>query len=110
MNVCRVVSHRTGLADGLCTVPSVLYGRYGTVRYGTLLLVVVGWNGISVVSYLLCRVGWGAKILNSFPARMRDEEAGNGRLIDSFKSFSLLARSVIDLYDFLLLSSEIARK
>jgi hypothetical protein len=41
---------------------------------------------------------------------MRDEEAGNGRLIDSFKSFSLLARSVIDLYDFLLLSSEIARK
>jgi hypothetical protein len=105
VNVCRVVSHRTGLADGLCTVPSVLYGRYGTV-----LLVVVGWNGISVVSYLLCRVGWGAKILNSFPARMRDEEAGNGRLIDSFKSFSLLARSVIDLYDFLLLSSEIARK
>lgn len=105
-----VVSCRTGLD---WRTGYVLYRPYctdGTVRYGTVLLVVVGWNGISVVSYLLCRVGWGAKILNSFPARMRDEEAGNGRLIDSFKSFSLLARSVIDLYDFLLLSSEIARK
>ena len=104
-----VVSCRTGLD---WRTGYVLYRPYctdGTVRYGTVLLVVVGWNGISVVSYLLCRVGWGAKILNSFPARMRDEEAGNGRLIDSFKSFSLLARSVIELFDLLLLSSEIAR-